>query len=370
MSALLADFPHYGSYQVLGNLTIDLGELDTVRDYKRSLDLETGVYSDGFRAGKASIKRFDGPLTHEGRVLADKSSREAFCSYPDQVCVYRLRSDSTLPAVSIGLENKVVSPTPKVSCRENTISLDGQTFPDIGMLYTAKATVVTGSKTSRDLCSSSSSSSSSAAMTVPSGQSEIYVVLAAGTNYDASKGNAADGYSFKGEDPTEAVTGTVSKAARKSFSQLKKAHVADFKSIYGGFTLDLPDPKGSAKKPTTDMIASYSQPGDPFVENLLFDYGRYLFLSSSRPGSLPPNLQGLWTEQDSPAWSADYHANINLQMNHWGVEQTGLGEQTEPLWTYMTETWMPRGAETARLLYGAKDGWVVHNEMNIFGHTA
>ncbi|KAK1142665.1 hypothetical protein N8T08_007470 [Aspergillus melleus] len=228
VSALLAEFPHYGSYQVLGNLTVDLGSLGHVHGYRRNLDLESGVYTDGFDFEIGGRKR-----------------------------------------------------------------------------------------------------------------------------------------------SVQRVQQTVTKAIRKrSFTRLKKAHIADFKSIYGDFTLSLPDPNGSAKKPTTDLLASYDQPGDPFAENLLFDYGRYLFLSASRPGSLPPNLQGLWTEQDSPAWSADYHANINLQMNHWGVEATGLGGQTEPLWTYMTETWMPRGAETARLMYGAQEGWVVHNEVNLFGHTA
>ncbi|KAH8426857.1 glycoside hydrolase family 95 protein [Aspergillus melleus] len=354
VSALLGEFPHYGSYQVLGNLTVDLGPLDHVHGYRRTLDLESGVYTDGFSFEKG------------GRNASVQ--REAFCSYPDQVCVYRVRSESGLPAVQIGLENRVVEPAPKVSCQGNSLVLHGQTAPSIGMIYNARATVVTGSKTSKDLCSLSSSTST---VKIPPGQPEVYIILAAGTNYDSSKGNAADGYSFKGEDPTSRVQETVTKAIRKkSFTRLKKSHIADFQSIYGDFTLSLPDPNGSAKKPTTDLLASYDQPGDPFVENLLFDYGRYLFLSASRPGSLPPNLQGLWTEQDSPAWKADYHANINLQMNHWGVETTGLGGQTEPLWTYMTETWMPRGAETARLLYGAEEGWVVHNEVNIFGHTA
>ncbi|KAF7171884.1 hypothetical protein CNMCM6106_006238 [Aspergillus hiratsukae] len=348
VSALLGEFPHYGSYQVLANLTVDLGDVG-VAGYRRSLDLRTGVYADRFC------------VTPGDRCI----EREAFCSYPDGVCVYRLVSNTSLPAVEVNLENRLAVPAPDVVCEGNSVSLYGRTFPVIGMRYNARATVaVPGLKRDLNLCAHSQS-----AVRVPEGQKEIVVVVAAGTDYDASKGNAAAGFSFRGKDPYDDVLKTASKAARKPYSRLKSAHVKDFQSIFDGFSLTLPDPDNSASKPTTDLITAYTQPGNPYVENLLVDYGRYLFLSSSRPGSLPPNLQGLWTEQYSPAWSADYHANINLQMNHWGVEQTGLGGQTEPLWTYMLETWLPRGTETARLLYGA-EGWVTHDEMNIFGHTA
>lgn len=241
----------------------------------------------------------------------------------------------------------------------------GQTKEDIGMIYNARATVVVPGLKSGDLCSNDGSG-----ITVPKGQKEVIIVIAAGTNYDSSKGNSASGFSFKGTDPSQGVQQRATKASKKSYSDLKSSHTKDFSGLFNKFTLKLPDPNGSASKSTADLINSYSKSGDPFIENLLFDYGRYLFISSSRPGSLPPNLQGLWTEQYSPSWGSDYHANINLQMNHWGVEQTGLGDQMEPLWTYMTETWMPRGAETAKLLYGASNGWVTHDEMNTFGHTA
>ncbi|RAH66524.1 uncharacterized protein BO66DRAFT_414363 [Aspergillus aculeatinus CBS 121060] len=348
VTALYGDFPDYGSYQVLGNLTIDLGELGAVSNYRRSLDLESGVYLDQFKTGNVDI------------------TREAFCSYPDQVCVYRLASNRSLPAITFGLENQLSSPTPNVTCQGNSISLYGVTAPTIGMIYNARATVVVpGAKTSSNYCSRNN-----ATVNVPKGQREVFLIFAAGTNYDASKGNAAAGFSFRGKDPYQQVLQTATSAAKKPYAQLKTAHLKDFQALSGAFELSLPDPNNSSSKPTTELINSYTLPGDPFVENLLFDYGRYLFISSSRPGSLPPNLQGLWTESYSPAWSGDYHANINLQMAHWAVEQTGLGELTEPLWRYITETWMPRGAETAELLYGASSGWVTHDEMNTFGHTA
>ncbi|GLB08979.1 hypothetical protein AtubIFM57258_004888 [Aspergillus tubingensis] len=346
VSALLGEYPYYGSYQVLANLTIDMGELSDIDGYRRNLDLGSAVYSDHFSTGETYIER------------------EAFCSYPDDVCVYKLSSNSSLPGITFGLENQLTSPAPNVSCHGNSISLHGQTYPAIGMIYNARVTVVVpGSSNTSDLCSSST-------IKVPEGEKEVFLVFAADTNYDASNGNSKASFSFKGENPYTKVLQAATNAAKKTYSALKASHVKDYQGVFNQFTLTLPDPNGSADRPTTELLSSYSQPGDPYVENLLFDYGRYLFISSSRPGSLPPNLQGLWTESYSPAWSGDYHANINLQMNHWAVEQTGLGELTEPLWTYMAETWMPRGAETAELLYGTSEGWVTHDEMNTFGHTA
>jgi alpha-L-fucosidase 2 len=150
--------------------------------------------------------------------------------------------------------------------------------------------------------------------------------------------------------------------------ELRDAHVKDFASLTSRFELDLPDSLDSAKAPTAEIIARYSASiatGDSYFESLLFDYANYLFVSSSRPGSLPPNLQGRWSENVTASWSADYHANINIQMNHWTADQTGLTDLQSPLWDYMADKWAPRERETAQLLYDAP-GWVVHNEMNIF----
>jgi alpha-L-fucosidase 2 len=301
------------------------------------------------------------------KLIANLQNRETFCSAPDQVCVYYIRADS-LPSITVGLENQLASPSPALSCKSNSINLNGTTAAGLGMVYNARATVVIPGETGKDHCSNSSSQ-----VVVPAGKGEVFVVIAAGTQYDSEKGNSDAYYSFRGEDPSELVSSTATAAAETEYEDLREAHVADYRSFHNTFNLTLPGGNGSSTELTKSLIDNYdSATGNPFVENLLFDFGRYLFISSSRQnqGGLPPNLQGLWTEQLTPAWSADYHADINIQMNHWGVEQTGLGSETEPLWTYITNTWMPRGAETAKLLYGSDEGWVTHVEMNIFGHTA
>lgn len=292
--------------------------------------------------------------------------REAFCSDPDQVCVYHVTSNASLPSVTIGLQNLLNSPLPTVTCQDNSINMYGLTQESIGMVFDGRATVVVpGDGNSPDFCSASG-----AEVVVPAGKQEVFVVVASGTNYDPNNGNRESNFSFKGEDPYSSVLNTATSAAAKSYTQLRESHISDFSSIFNRFSLALPDNQNSSTKPTAELIYNYNDTiGDPYVENLLFDYGRYLFISSSRPGSLPPSLQGRWTQQIDTPWGSDYHVDVNLEMNHWFVEQVNLGDLTEPLWSYMIETWIPRGSEAAWLLYGSSQGWVVHDEINIFGYS-
>ncbi|RYO69406.1 Alpha-fucosidase A [Alternaria arborescens] len=350
----------YGSYQVLGNLSVTIPSLVDVdvANYTRTLDLSNGVHTTSFSLNGSHIET------------------EAFCSFPDQVCVYTIRSSNGLPAVEVRLDNELVDPELRnATCVSGNgtdsgyLRLGGVTElgPPEGMRYDAIARVASGSNVNTK-CDGSTN-----LLTIASGNStnSVTIVLGAETNYDAKKGTPESDYSFRGEDPGPAVEATTSNAAAKTLSGLLKRHIDDFTSLTGRFTLSLPDPLKSSQTPTSEVIARYNAnntAGDPYIENLLFDYAQYLFISSSRPGSLPPNLQGRWSEGLWAAWSADYHANINLQMNHWTADQTGLTDLQSPLWDYMTDNWVPRGSETAELLYGAP-GWVVHNEMNIFGHT-
>lgn len=153
--------------------------------------------------------------------------------------------------------------------------------------------------------------------TVLSGKSvtSVTIVVASGTEYDATKGNAANHYSFRGVDPTAGIVRTVNAASKKSYNTILQRHVADHGAWFNKFTLDLPDPNQSADVDTAVLLTNYqTDKGDPFVENLLIDYGKYMFIASSRPGSLPPNLQGSWAPDGNPAWSSDYHIDVNVQM--------------------------------------------------------
>ncbi|KAG9658653.1 glycoside hydrolase family 95 protein, partial [Aureobasidium melanogenum] len=350
VTALMGDNNNYGSYAVLGNLSISIDNISNFTAYNRSLDLGAGVHTATFEVGES------------------KYTSQTYCSYPDNVCVYELTSSGSLPTVHVSFENQQSNPSlvnSLCSTSTRTATLQGITQADIGMLYRAEARVI--GKVSSLSCSS-------AVLTIipSSKQRSLALVIAAGTNYAKTEGTAATNYSFKGPDPGDHVATVAASAAAKGSKVLLQRHITDYSALASQFTLDLPDTAGSAGKPTVELIAAYQGTAnitsDPYCESLQFDYGRHLFISSSRQNSLPPNLQGKWAYGLENAWGADYHANINLQMNHWGVDQTGLGELQEALWRYMTDTWVPRGTETAQLLYDAP-GWVTHDEMNIFGHT-
>ena len=220
--------------------------------------------------------------------------------------------------------------------------------------------------------SQASSSCASRTLTItPSGQEKsLTFFITAATDYDQTKGNAENGYSFRGSSPGPAVETVASSATNKSYDDLLARHLKDYTSLQASFSLNLPDSRESADKDTATLLSRYSASdgGDPYLEALLFDYSRHLLISSARQDSLPPNLQGRWTEELKPAWSSDYHVNINLQMNYWAAAQTGQQDSQVALWNHMEHTWVPRGTETAKALYGAP-GYVFHDELNIFGFT-
>ncbi|KAK5131381.1 hypothetical protein LTR08_000984 [Meristemomyces frigidus] len=346
VSKLMGDDNNYGSYAVLGNLSVAIADVEEVSMYERRLDLGTGVHTTSFVSGDSTF------------------TITTYCSYPDDVCVYDLRSNHVLPSISIGMENTQSNASlVSHSCSQDQVSLDGVTQAGIGMTYKSTARIA-GTRI-RSQCSNGTLRVTQAS------HRELTLVIAAGTNYDQSHGTQAYNFSFRGVDPGPYVQSTVNSASLKSGQTLLSTHIADYSVLANTFSLTLPDTANSSAVETAELIARYnanSTAGDPFLESLAFDYGRHLFIASSRDNSLPPNLQGKWAYGLSNAWGADYHANINLQMNHWPADQTGLGGLQTALWDYMADTWVPRGSETAKLLYDAP-GWVVHDEVNIFGYS-
>ncbi|GMF70011.1 unnamed protein product [Aspergillus oryzae] len=326
--------------------TLGNGKLG-VSDYTRSLDLGTGIHTTTYSTGKG------------------KYTTDVYCSYPAQVCIYKLNSTATLSKVTIYFDQLVEeSSLWNATCDSDFARLRGvtQEGPPRGMTYD---TIARSSIPGR--CDSSTGKLAINARN----SSSLTIVIGAGTDFDGTKGTAATDYTFKGEDPAEYVEKITSSALSQSESKLRTEHIEDYSGLMSAFTLDLPDTQDSTGTELSTLITNYNAnktDGDPYLEKLLFDYGRHLFISSSRANSLPPNLQGVWSPTKNAAWSGDYHANINLQMNLWGAEATGLGELTVAVFNYMEQNWMPRGAETAELLYGGA-GWVTHDEMNIFGHT-
>ncbi|KAF2665114.1 glycoside hydrolase family 95 protein-like protein [Microthyrium microscopicum] len=364
LAGILGSNNNYGSYRVLANLSVVIQGITRYAHYNRSLDLSTGVHSTTFVGNDNN-----------------NYTSAAYCSYPAKACIYRLSSTGALPNIAVALENRLVQPSLyNATCDNSMVRLAGvtqhgdSTKPQ-GMEYDVIARLSTGALgMPMSSCSKNSKGTIVVTGSAYGGDSKLNtfsVIVGAASDYDPTQGTAESKFSFRGPKPGTALAKLTAQSSVKLETKLLTAHQQDYARLMSGFELDLYDPWKTSEYPSETLQfeadPSVAQ-GDPYVEGLLFDYARHLFISSSRDDSLPPNLQGRWADGLESAWSGDYHANINLQMNHWFADQVGLGHLQEALFKYIVNTWVPRGTETAHLLYNSP-GWVVHDEINIFGHT-
>lgn len=325
----------YGAYQVLGELHLDVPGAPAAPDasYRRGLDLRTALAFVTY--------------THEGV----SHTREFFASHPGSVIAGRLTADR--PG-QVAFTLRYTSPRDDFTAAAtgDRLTVRGA-LKDNGLRFEAQIRVRT---TGGQVIAGADGS-----LTV-TGADSAWFFLAAGTDY-------ADAYpAYRGEDPHRAVTSAVDTATAASYESVRRAHVDDHRGLFDRVALDigqqLPD------VPTDQLLSAYTggaSAADRALEALFFQYGRYLLIASSRAGSLPANLQGVWNNSTNPPWSADYHGNINLQMNYWLAEVTNLAETTAPYDRFI-ESMREPGRRTAREMFGTA-GWVVHNETNPYGFT-
>ncbi|MER7889948.1 glycoside hydrolase N-terminal domain-containing protein [Micromonospora sp. NPDC094482] len=325
----------FGSYNTFGDLSLRLSQdPGAVQEYRRELNIGRAV---------ATVSYLDDGVRY---------TREYFASHPDGVLVVRLSADQ--PG-RIGFTAGVTAP----NNRSRTVTANGGRITFTGALNDNKLRYESQIQVNAE--GGAVTAGADGTVSVRDADAAT-VVLAAGTDY-------APGYpSYRGADPHPRVTATVDAAARKTYAELLAAHTADHRALFDRVRLDI----GQAMPdiPTDDLLRGYTggaSPADRALEALFFQYGRYLLIASSRAGSLPANLQGVWNNSTSPPWDADYHVNINLQMNYWPAEITNLSETTAPLFDYV-DSMVPPGQVTAAQVYGNR-GWVVNNETNIYGFT-
>ncbi|MGW4207260.1 glycosyl hydrolase family 95 catalytic domain-containing protein [Lentzea sp. NPDC004789] len=324
---------NFGAYQTFGDLRLDLaGQSTSYSGYRRELNIGDATAKVGY--------------TNDG-VAYD---REYFVSFPDKVMVGRLGADRP-GKVSFTLRYTSPRNDFTATASGGRLTIRGK-LANNGMVFEAQIQV---------LADGGTVSSSGSAVTV-SGANSATFVLGAGTDY-------ADTYpNYRGTDPGGRVKSTVDAAAAKSFAALRAAHVADHRALFDRVKLNIG--QTVPNKPTDDLRAAYtggSSSDDRALEALYYQYGRYLLIASSRSGSLPANLQGVWNNSTSPPWSADYHTNINIQMNYWLAGQANLAETAEPFVRFVEALKAP-GQVTANTIFGT-GGWLVNNETNPFGFT-
>jgi alpha-L-fucosidase 2 len=330
-----------GAYQVLGNVFVNLPG-HTASNYQRDLNLENATASVSYESGGVTFHR------------------EFLCSHPAQVLVARFAADKK--AAYTGDIELADSHRAKIVANGNRLIATG-TLSN-GMKFEWQVLVLNDGGTVK------TSATNDAARLEFEGCHAFTVLIAAGTDYamDYAK-------QFHGEDPHARVTAQLDAAAQKTFAELKAAHVKDYQALFNRVSVDFgPSTAAQISLPTDKRKLGAFTNVDPALEALLFQYGRYLLISCSRPGGLPANLQGLWSENNNPPWHSDYHANINIQMNYWPAEVANLGECHTPFFdliasqlpAWRKETAAAKEFKTADGNF-AKRGFAIRTSHNITG---
>jgi alpha-L-fucosidase 2 len=335
-------------YQSLGELWFNTPVL-SASDYIRSLDLSTAVATTKYES--AGIEY----------------TRESFASPVDGVIVVRLAS-SKRGSINFSLILKreknaecLAHPSDKESLvlRDQLPIKDPQGNPrGIRFASQVKAVAQGGKVTVTN-----------GILTVENANTVI-LYIAGATNYPGLAQLAA-GVTTSTADPEQLCTKMIEKATSKSYAKLKSDHITAHQILYNRVDLNLGQVSDSISSlPTNKRLELAKKTGHPdagLVETY-FQFGRYLLISSSRPGGMPANLQGIWAWQMNPPWNADFHTNINVQMNYWPAEITNLSELHMPLFD-LSDALVKPGERTAQVLYGAH-GWVVHHLTDAWGYTA
>jgi alpha-L-fucosidase 2 len=329
----------YGCYQVLGNLHLSFpGDPSApLKNYHRELNLNDAV---------ADMKFTRNDVTFD---------REMFVSALDQVMVLRLSADKSK---QISFDTLLDRPERFETAGDGdhgllmTGQLDNGTDGK-GVRYVARLRVL--NKGGRVSINGNVLSVSNA--------NEVVLLIAAGTDYQGFAGRET-------KDPFGATLNDLNLAARKSYQSLRKAHIADYQKYFQRVSLQLePIDTAATEKPTPERLkVADSGSGDPSLAALHFNFGRYLLISSSRPGGLPPNLQGIWAEEIHTPWTGDWHLDMNVEMNYWPAEVCNLSDLTQPLFALIYSLQEP-GGKTAHDYFNAR-GWVAHVITNPWGFTA
>ncbi|MBX7363823.1 glycoside hydrolase N-terminal domain-containing protein [Clostridium chauvoei] len=352
--AICGDVKGFGSYQNFGNifLDFDIPNNSQITNYRRELDVEEAI---------SRVKYTYNDINY---------TREYFTSYPDNVMVIKISSD-TPESINIEVRNEGVHEGNKsnetTTVKDNIITLKGELTPGVvygsdgnvgnGMKYESQIKVVNDGGVIEDKRDNVKINNANS----------VTLIMAAGTDYKNEYPT------YRGEDPHVMVTERLSKAINKGYDSIKDTHLADYKNLFDRVDLKLGEL--NLNKPTDELLDDYRVNKFNSLEVLFFQYGRYLLISSSREGSLPANLQGIWNNSNAAPWQSDYHFNVNLEMNYWPADVTNLSECAIPLIDYVDSLREP-GRVSANVHCGINNdetgepGWIVNTMNNPFGFTS
>jgi len=326
-------------YQPFGNITLNFPGHENYTNYRRELDIEDAISSVSYTANGVNFKR------------------EAFISAPDQAILMPIEaSEKGALNFTAGLNSPHSNNT--ITVQGNELVLRGKAndyvkeerhenvpFPESKITFEARLKVI---HHGGELVQEKNT------ITIKNARKATLILVAA-TNFISYHNISAD--------PNERCINDLSRIKGKSFKSIKSEHITDYQELFSRVEFDLVNSEIS-HRPTNLRIDSFEKDEDPSLVALLYQYGRYLLISSSRPGSQPANLQGIWNNQLSPKWDSKYTLNINTEMNYWPAEITNLAELTEPL-IKMVEDLSVTGKVVARDHYNMS-GWMVHHNTDIW----
>ena len=344
-------------YLPLGDLILDFKLKDTsANNYYRDLDLNNAIATVKYQADGVNY------------------TRETFISYPGHVMIVRIKADrKNAISFNAALSSKLHFSTgtdgndelilkgkaPKyVANRDNEpkqVEYDGPSGEGMNFQINLKV------KSTGGIVKANSNGLE------VTGANEVILYLTEATSFngfDKSPG-------LQGKDPSVEANVDLSRALNSSYEQLKATHITDYQKLFKRVTFNLgADNATLLKQPTDERLRKFnSNNPDRQLQTLYYQYGRYLLISSSRPGTPPANLQGIWNDAVQPPWGSNYTTNINTEMNYWLAENTNLSECHQPLFDFIKELSV-NGAKTAKINYNINEGWVEHHNSDIWAKTS
>lgn len=313
------------SYQTLGDLKINFHNIRTYQNYCRKLLLNKAIAVSSFQSGKVNYKR------------------TVFSSAADQVLIMLIEANKSA-SISCSIELSRIGNFDTIKAVNNTIVLTGKANNN-GVSFQAVLQVLnTGGKLKI--------SNNNTIEVTQADKLELRLVAAG---------------DYRGDKPNELCDSYLQKISKLPYNTLKIRHIKDYQNLYNRVNFEIP-PSQAAHFPTDARISAQQRNTyDPSLVALYFQFGRYLLISSSRKGCLPANLQGIWADGLSPAWNADYHLNINSQMNYWLAEVCNLSECHLPYLNFIGKL-QKNGQKTAKTLYNAR-GFVAHHTTDVWHFT-
>lgn len=333
----------FGSFTTMGELYIETGLSEVrMKNYRRILSLDSAM----------AVVQFD----KDGVQYR----RKYFISYPDSVMAMEFTADKP------GMQNLNLSYCPNTEARSNLRNdgTDGLVYTGIlnnnGMKFAfrIKAIAEGGTVTAQN------------DRLIVKNADRVVFLLTADTDYKMNfNPDFKDPETYVGNDPEQTTLLQMNQAMQQGYDALCRNHKADYTALFNRVKLSLNPDSTSANLPTYQRLGNYRKgKSDYHLEELYYQFGRYLLIACSRPGNLPANLQGMWHNNLDGPWRVDYHNNINVQMNYWPACSTNLGECTIPLIDFIRGLVKP-GEKTAQAYFAAR-GWTASISANIFGFTA